>query len=372
VEGTHKNLNIIRDSDSAPDPGLSRVSRAPLLSIIIPTYNLESYIVQCLDSITAQAFQDIEIIAVDGASSDLTCDLLERRAQEESRLRVMRNGRIGPGLARNVGAELAVGDYIWFVDGDDEIGRGSLSLISDRLLADHPDVLLVNHAELRHGRVLTAGPDDALLRGEDSNCFSLAERPWLVDVGVVSWNKIVRREFFESVGAEFTPAWPHEDVPVSCELLLAAQRLSVLSDVCYCYRRRRGSATVAGPPARHFTVFSVWRGVLERNRRRVREAASEPRTIEVHRRLFQRSIRHCIAILSTPGYVASSERRAFFGQTAALYADYVPDRHRLPGGFRGVKFWLIARNSYLGYSFLDPLNKVRLRLRRLMKPRAPQ
>jgi CDP-glycerol glycerophosphotransferase len=362
-----RTLNTMRDSDPAPDFASSRVSRAPLLSIVIPTYNLEHYIERCLDSITTQAFQDMEIIAVDGASTDRTCELLERRARQDPRLTVMAHGRIGPGLARNIGARRATGDYIWFVDGDDEIGPGCLSLISDRLMKERPDVLLVNHAELDSDQVLGIGQDDALLRREDGDGFSLAERPWLVDVGVVPWNKVVRREFFQSIRAEFAADWPHEDVPVSCALLLAAERLSVLGDVCYRYRRRRaGSVTDAGPRSRHFTVFEVWRGVLKQSR----DDAGEPRTSpDVYRRLFQRSICHCTGILGTAGYVASQDRRDFFGKVAKLYADYVPDRHRLPGGFRGVKFWLIARNSYVGYSILGPLNKVRVRLLRLFRAR---
>jgi CDP-glycerol glycerophosphotransferase len=359
--------------DSAPAPASSPGSQAPLLSIVIPTYNLESYIVQCLDSITAQAFQDIEIIAVDGASTDRTCDLLEQRAREEPRLTVLSNSRIGPGVARNVGAKRATGDYIWFVDGDDEIGPGRLGLISDRLLAARPDVLLVNHAELHPGGVQVPGQDDDLLRRAEGDGFSLAERPWLVDVGLVAWNKIVRREFFESSGAEFARAWPHEDVAVSCELLLAARRLSVLSDVCYRYRRwREGSATHAGPLTRHFTVFDVWRAVLDRRRQTMLEGAGGPTTTpEMYRRLFWRSIWHCTFILDTPGYVASSERRAFFGEIASLYSDYVPEDARLPGGLRGVRAWLIAHGLYRGYSLLDPVNDLRLRLRRLPGPRAP-
>jgi len=359
----------MRDSDSASEFPSSRVGPAPLITIVIPTYNLESYIVPCLDSITSQAFQDVEIIAVDGESMDLTRELLEKRMIDEPRLTMMCNGRIGPGVARNIGARKATGSYIWFVDGDDEIAPGCLAEISQRLLAERPDVLLINHAELRDDWALDVGQDDALLRREDSSPFALAGRPWLLDVGLVSWNKIVRREFFESIGAEFVRDWPHEDVPVSCELLLAAQRLSVLSDVCYYHRKHRpGSATGSGPRARHFEVFDTWRLVLERNQARLRHESDGLRMgPEMYQRLFQRSIWHCTTILDTAGYVAKPDRHAFFNQIAALYAEYAPDPNRLPAGFRGVKFWLIARQSYLGFSILDPLNKVRVRLERLVK-----
>jgi CDP-glycerol glycerophosphotransferase len=362
----------MRDSDSAPARFPAPSSTVPLLSVIIPTYNLELYIMRCLDSITSQGFRDIEIVAVDGKSTDLTCELLEKRTTEEPRLRVMCNDRIGPGVARNIGARKATGSYIWFVDGDDELAEGCLASIAERLLTECPDVLLVNHAELSSGKALAAGQDDELLRREDGKSFLLAERPWLMDAGLVSWNKIARRAFFDSIHAEFARPWPHEDVPVSCELLLRAQRLNVLSDACYHYRRRRdGSVTGAGPRFRHFAVFDSWRGVLDRNRARMREGSCEPSVSpELYHRLFQRSIWHCTTILDTPGYVTKADRRAFFRQITRLYADYSPDDCRLPGGFRGVKFWLIAHKSYLGYSILGPPNKVRVAVRELLKSKA--
>jgi CDP-glycerol glycerophosphotransferase len=326
--------------------------------------------VPCLDSITTQAFQDVEVIAVDGGSTDLTRELLEKRMTEEPRLTMACSGR-GPGVARNAGASKATGEYLWFVDGDDEIAPGCLSSISERLLAERPDVLLINHAELRSDRVLVTGQDDALLSREDGASFLLAERPQLLEASMVSWNKVVRRAFFESIGAEFPQRWPHEDVPVSCELLLAAQRLSVLEEVCYYHRRLRpGSATGAGPRDRHFAVFGSWREVLQRNRDRMPRESGEPRiSPEIYLRLFRQSIWHCTTILDTAGYIARADRRGFFSQIAALYTEYRPDQDRLPGGFRGVKFWLIARKSYLGYSILDPLNRFRIRLERFLRAR---
>jgi CDP-glycerol glycerophosphotransferase len=344
-----------------------------MLSIVIPTYDVESYICSCLDSISRQDFPGFEIIAVDGKSNDRTRELLAQRCVSEPRLTVIADERIGPGRARNIGARRASGKYIWFVDGDDEIAPGCLVAISDRLRAEQPDILLINHEEMQGGvgesdadRTLKPGQDDRLLTSDDGRPFTLADRPWMLDAGLVSWNKIVRREFFQSVGAEFAAFWPHEDVPVSCELLLAAGRISALSQICYYYRRQRpGSATAAGRQSRHFAVFDSWRPVLKQNRDRMLAASREPRiTAEIYRRLFQRSVWHCTTILDTAGYVASDDRRAFFQEIAKLYAEYLPDGYFRPGGFRWVKFWLIARNSYWAYSALDPLNRLRVSVQR--------
>jgi CDP-glycerol glycerophosphotransferase len=359
----------MRDSISARPPASSLTGNTPILSVIIPTYDVERYIGTCLDSITGQDFPDFEIIAVDGKSTDRTCELLGKRGVSEPRLTVIADERIGPGRARNVGARKATGEYIWFVDGDDEVAPGCLAAIADQLRVDRPDVLLINHQTLAGGvgetdadRTLERGQDDRLLAGADGRPFTLADRPWMMDVGLVSWNKIVRREFFQSVGAEFASSWPHEDVPVSCELLLSASRISAVSQICYYYRRHRaGSATTVGKPGRHFNVFDTWQPVLKLNKERMLAGSCQA---HIYHRLFERSIWHCTTILDTAGYVTPAHRRAFFDAISRLYAEYLPDGYRRPGGFRGVKFRLVAMGSYRAYSALDPLNRLRVAVQR--------
>ncbi len=290
---------------------------------------------------------------------------------DEPRLTVEWTRRRGPGLARNIGAGKARGEYLWFVDADDVVAPGSLAAISERLATQRLDVLLINHAELQADGILKPGQDHALITRAGQAPFTIAQRPQMLDVGLVSWNKIIRREFFGSAEAEFAADWPHEDVPVSTELLLTAGEIGVLGRVCYHYRRHRpGSATSAGKRHRHFTAFDVWRPILKRNRDKLAAPSGNSRlTKEVYDALFQRSIWHCSTVLDTPGYIARADRREFFNHLSALYAEYVPDGYRPPGGFRGVKFALIAKDSYLGYAALYPLNKVRIAARALLPGR---
>ena len=102
---------------------------APLISIVIPIYNVEDYLGECLDSISDQEFKKIEIIAVDGGSTDGSAKILDTRKREDPRVRVITRARIGPGEARNVGMDDATGEYIWFVDGDDTVASNCLQTI---------------------------------------------------------------------------------------------------------------------------------------------------------------------------------------------------------------------------------------------------
>lgn len=353
---------------TAPDGPVS-----PLLSIVIPVRNLGAYISSCLDTITGQDFGDIEIIAVDGCSKDNTRDLLEKRKLDEPRLTLLAADKPGPGHARNLGADEAHGAYLWFVDGDDELAPGALSAVAARLRSEQPDVLVVNHDDLDAGR-LTTGQDNDVLARDTGASGPLADRPWLLDVRMVSWNKVVRREFYRASGARFLDEWPHEDVPVSCRLLLSADRISVLRQVCYHFRRERpGSATKSGERRRHFAVFGAWQQVLADARREL-QAGDPGLPATVYHRLFQQAVWHCSTILdarpATGGrYIADGDRREFFKRMADLYASCKPRGYRRPGGFRGIKFRLIARRQYRLYELLDPLNTFRVRAARVVRPR---
>jgi CDP-glycerol glycerophosphotransferase len=355
----------MRDLETAPEaPGARAETTAPLLSIVIPVFNLAGYIESCLDSITQQKFGDVEIIAVDGQSTDNSRQLLEQKRLVEPRLRVLDAER-GPGPARDRGAAGARGEYLWFVDGDDELAPDALTAVAERLRSDRPDVLLVNHRVLEPAG-LTDGQDERLLAAEDGRPGALTERPWLIDVSMVSWNKIARREFYQASGAEFSRRWPHEDVQVSCRLLLRAARISVLHQVCYHFRKERpGSATKAGDSRRHFAVFDAWAPILTDAREKA--LAGDPGTpVSVYNWLFQRAVWHCSTILdprpaASEPYVAAGDRKEFFGRIADLYGTYKLRGYRRPSGFRGIRFWLIAGRHYRLHVLLRPLNTGRIR-----------
>ena len=91
------------------------------ISVIIPVYNVESYLRQCLDSVVNQTFEDIEIICVDDGSTDGSLDILNKYASSDNRFKIISQPNQGLGTARNNGLKLACGNYIYFLDSDDYI-----------------------------------------------------------------------------------------------------------------------------------------------------------------------------------------------------------------------------------------------------------
>lgn len=351
---------------------------APLLSIVIPAFNAEADLPGCLDSLAGQSFRDFEIIAVDDGSADGTAAILAERAAAEPRLTCLSCPRIGPGAARNKGAAQASGSYLWFVDADDRVAAGCLGLLAERLRSVSPDVLFLDYVLVRPDGTAEPGPDRAALAGDLPAAFTLAEQPWVIDLTMASWNKIIRKDFLQRSGAAFEAQWPHEDIPLTCRLLLEAGRLSVLALACYRYSQARpGSLMNSGESRRHFRAFEVWRAALDEVRKRA-ESGDAAVTRDVQHAFFQRSVWHCSNLFDTrrrrreswrsAGLIEAADRRAFFGQLHWHYLHFRPVGYRRPGGVRGVKFRLIERDSYHLYGGLLRLYRLWLALGRGVRP----
>lgn len=342
------------------------------MSLVIPVFDVERYLAECLDSIANQSFRNIQIIAVDGASHDASGKILDLRSQVEPRLTVIHLERNGPGQARNEGVKRATGDYVWFVDGDDTITSECLQKIAQQIEALRPDVLLIDSDIIAPNGRGGPGDDHKLISEQRNSRFTLTAEPRIVDLSMVSWNKVIRREFLLSSGVTFRDKWPHEDVPFSCFALLEAQSLSTLNYPCYHYRKGRpGSATITGKPDRHFHIFESWTTVLERVQKRA--VSDDPIvTAQVYKALFERAIWQYSTILDTKGYIARSDRRRFFTRMHWHFVHYAPPDYRAKGGLRAVKFNLIARDAYVLYFALAPLNRLRMVISRAVKrqPRA--
>ena len=104
----------------------------PLLSVIVPAYNVECYLGACLSSVVEQSHKNLEIIIVDDGSSDSTGRIADEIAAEDVRVRVIHKENAGLGAARNSGLAAATGDYVTFVDSDDEVPGAEIGRASCR------------------------------------------------------------------------------------------------------------------------------------------------------------------------------------------------------------------------------------------------
>jgi CDP-glycerol glycerophosphotransferase len=344
----------------------------PLISVVLPVGNVAEFLPACLDSVLGQPGQpggglELEVIAVDDASRDGCGAILDRRAGQDPRLRVIHlAGNAGPGPARMRGLAEAAGAYVWFVDPDDLLAGGALAAVAARLAAGRPDVLLIDYLILGSSGRTQPSPGAALLAAPRAAAapatLTLAERPALLDRTMTAWSKVFRREFLLGLGVCFPPGI-HEDVPVSCAALLGAERIALLDRVCYLYRRRRRSF-LATTSMGHFSIFSSYEQVFAR----LDAAAGPAGGGGVRAALFGRAIEHYSTVLAN-GLVPRGARRAFFHRMAADYRRYRPAGYRRPPGLRGMKFALIERDAYRAYLVLGPLNNARVAVARAGRAR---
>lgn len=116
----------------------------PVVSVIIPVYNAEKYLRECLDSVINQTFKDIEIICVDDGSTDNSVNILNEYAERDNRVIVLKQNNSGPSKARNLGWDLAKGIYIAFLDSDDVWHRRKLE-IQHNFMIDNKEISLTCH-----------------------------------------------------------------------------------------------------------------------------------------------------------------------------------------------------------------------------------
>jgi CDP-glycerol glycerophosphotransferase len=313
-----------------------------LLSFVIPVHGVQGYLRQCLDSILAQSFTDLEIVAVDDASTDHCGQILDSYAARDPRVRVLHlPSNVGLGEARNIGLAEASGEYVWFVDSDDWIAAGCLRPIAARLTALEPDILLVDHTRASWlGQHTPSTGGELLAEVQAAGVVDLADQPRLLELFTVAWNKILRREFLERTGLRFDNGW-YEDLPFTFPALVAADRIGALNRVCYHYRRRRTEAITQTRSDRHFEVFDQWTRVFSRLDD-LGERADPFRTA-----IFDRMVWHLLVVQSRPDRLPRQHRRAFFHELSRFYRHYREQTPHTAGGqLDRLRHHLVAADGY--------------------------
>jgi CDP-glycerol glycerophosphotransferase len=271
----------------------------PLISLVVPVYQVEAYLRPCLDSILAQSFEDFELIVVDDSSRDRCGEIISEYADRDSRVRpvwLRANGGLGP--ARNAGFAAATGEYTWFVDSDDWLAPGALDAVATRLAQTRPDVLVVDYARSElDGR--TKRNIMAHLLHDAPDVFRIGDYPRLLRNFGVAWNKVARTEFLREADLPFPPGW-YEDIPFTYPSLERAERLSTLDRVCLYYRRRRSGSILGSSSARHLDLFDQYELALSRLREE-----------QVLAYVRDYAFDHGLLVLNAPGRLPASSRGEF-------------------------------------------------------------
>jgi glycosyltransferase involved in cell wall biosynthesis len=213
-----------------------------LISIVIPIYNVEKELPECLESVINQTYTNLEIILVDDGSPDNCGAICEDYAKKDSRIVVVHKKNGGLSDARNAGVEVANGTYIGFVDSDDYIDNHMYDILYDAIICKKADIAECYSVSFQDGET----PEASLSEQVDE--YSTAD--WLTEsslgefLNCVAWNKLYKKELFN--GVRFPVGRYHEDEATTYKLIYKANKIVRCKSGLYFYRQRVGSIMQSG------------------------------------------------------------------------------------------------------------------------------
>lgn len=226
----------------------------PTITVIVPVYNVEPYLRQCIDSILAQTYRDFELILVDDGSPDNCGAICDEYARRDSRIRVIHQENGGLSAARNAGIDSATGEYIAFVDSDDVILGTYLEKLLNVALAQQADISVCGMITFADGTTpnLVSCQDTSvdMMSGRDA-CMSIYRMDGRVPI--MAWGKLYRASLFN--GIRYPAGRIHEDDATTPRVLYNAGRVAITSAQLYLYRQRAGSIMGRSFSAKRFEIM---------------------------------------------------------------------------------------------------------------------
>ena len=221
-----------------------------MISVIIPIFNVERHVSECLNSVLTQSYNDIEVICVDDCGNDASMDIVSSFARKDMRMRIIRHSHNkGLGPARNTGLEHAEGKYVFFLDSDDFLHPTALEQLYSTAEADNADVVIAKTTVFADGDddelKLRAAGHAAYLSFTDFSCFQVSSDNWtesISKISCVAWGKLFLRSFLEKNNLRFIPQnIVHEDNGFQLKFLSCSPLVSAIEAEAVHYRIRHAS-----------------------------------------------------------------------------------------------------------------------------------
>ena len=213
-----------------------------LISIIIPVYNVEQYLDDCIRSVQTQTYQNIEIILVDDGSTDHSGSMCDTYAGLDDRIKVIHQSNQGLSAARNTGFAASTGAYIAFVDSDDMISPIYIRTLYDIINHHHADIAACEYTQNENEMDTQPIPNNGREYKIDAATMLRQWHGKRKRVETVAWNKLYKREILESMSPEIFPTGKtHEDVYTSHLFVEKASGIAITDRKLYYYRKRDNS-----------------------------------------------------------------------------------------------------------------------------------
>lgn len=219
--------------------------RDPLISVVVPVYDVEAYLPACLDSLLAQTYPHLEIVVVDDGSPDGSGAIADAYAARDPRVKVVHIDNRGLGGARNEGLRHATGSLLAFADSDDVVPPGAYAALLRQQRRTGADFVTGSIA-----RWLVTADGDRLVEPRWMRRMHESRRVLVIDdvpelLGdVFAWNKLYTRAFWDDRGLSWLEGMRYEDQPTITRAFLEARRIGVVTDVVYHWRIREDGTSI--------------------------------------------------------------------------------------------------------------------------------
>lgn len=327
------------------------------VSVIVPVYNTEKYLEQCLNSILGQTLRELEVICVDDGSSDGSVDIIKKMAEKDGRLRLLNQKNAGGGAARNLGLSKARGKYLMFLDSDDYFLPELLEKLAARCEETKAQVCVCK-ARCYHEDLGFETPEPAALREEflpEKEVFHWKDMP----EGIFNafhnwpWNKMFLASFVREKQLSFQEIRRTNDLYFTCRALMEADRITTVKEELIWYRVGiSGSCQTTNreAPLDFFQAFAALKEYLED--RGVFE--------QVKRSFVNHALDGCIANLNSQENGRSQEalyEKLKGGLLRRLAIEGQPEEYFYPGNRRMYGFYQVLEqgdySDYLRYRIRD-------------------
>jgi len=265
----HEVKSSLSNENSAPNS-----SSAVKVSIIIPVYNVEKYLRQCLDSVVNQTLKDIEIICVNDGSTDNSLHILEEYADKDPRVRVLNQENMGSGVARNRAIKQATGEYIGFMDSDDYADLTMFEKLYEHAKLNDCEIVMcpmlivkengeeVNSSDLKSFYFYNLDCFDETF---DNRIFNYRDTEnFIFEVAVNAYNKIYKNSFVKKYNARFAEeGLIFQDNIFFYHTYLNASRMSLIREFLYYHRTHRPGSVQTERGKKQYDIIKIMNMIIE-------------------------------------------------------------------------------------------------------------
>lgn len=215
------------------------------ISIIVPMYNVEAYLEDCVNSLINQTYKNLEIILVDDGSPDNCGKMADEFAKKDDRIKVIHKVNGGLSDARNVGMDAATGDYLMFADSDDFLILNACEVLVKKIEKEDADYVIGNYTNCYEDGTLWQNP---VFNKEKYKEFKLDIKDYIDSFFIMNsgvWNKIFKHEFIKKLNLKFVIGLPAEDAIFTTYCFIKSSKVFYIPDMVYVYRQRGAGTSIS-------------------------------------------------------------------------------------------------------------------------------